>query len=287
MSRQGTAAAHPDMIETLGQSTIQHGEYNDRLYLMDLAPEDYPSIVGSIEKICSEKEYGKSFAVVPESLNQGFMENEYREEARVPGFFSREEDGVFLGKYFDTQRSTEPEESLRIFRRVMSSHRKIFPGRLGGRFRFARMKSSDLEEMAELYRGIFPDYPFPIGDPAYLSKTMKSKTLYVGIREGKRLVALASAELNQRARAAEMTDFAVLPEYRGQRLGSHLLRILERAAEERGILTAYTIARLDSLGMNTVFRRGGYEYAGTLINNTRISSGIESMNVWYKALNRS
>ena len=81
-----------------------------------------------------------------------------------------------------------------------------------------------------------------------------------------------------------MSDFAVLPDYRGAGLGRRLLRALEQGVRSRGISTAYTIARLNSVEMNTVFKRSGYQYAGTLINNTRISTGIESMNVWYKAL---
>jgi hypothetical protein len=36
--------------------------------------------------------------------------------------------------------------------------------------------------------------------------------------------------------------------------------------------------------MNITFAKNGYEYAGTLKNNTNISGNIESMNVWYKHL---
>jgi len=45
---------------------------------------------------------------------------------------------------------------------------------------------------------------------------------------------------------------------------------------------AETIARAMSTGMNITFACCGYNYAGTLVNNTNISGSIESMNVWYK-----
>ena len=54
--------------------------------------------------------------------------------------------------------------------------------------------------------------------------------------------------------------------------------------QRRGILTAYTIARSLSYGMNITFARQGYRFGGTLTNNTEISGAIESMNVWYRSL---
>ncbi|WP_319558982.1 putative beta-lysine N-acetyltransferase [Marispirochaeta sp.] len=273
-----------DRIETLGSSKIQHGPYNNRLYLMELAEEDFPGIVEKIDKICTEKGYAKAFVIVPEHCGSAFLEAEYREEARVPGFFDGTEDGLFMGKFYAEERDAAPTKKMEQFRRVMSFYRPILPGRLGRNLQFVKMKESDTPEMAKLYEEIFPDYPFPINDPEFLKETMGTKTLYFGIRDGKKLVALASAEINHSAGAAEMTDFAVLPKYRGQRLGVKLLRVLEQAAIQQGLPTAYTIARLDSMGMNMVFRRSGYKYAGTLVKNTRISTGIESMNVWYKKL---
>jgi hypothetical protein len=36
--------------------------------------------------------------------------------------------------------------------------------------------------------------------------------------------------------------------------------------------------------MNITFAKNGYEFCGTLTNNTDISGGLESMNVWFKPL---
>lgn len=48
--------------------------------------------------------------------------------------------------------------------------------------------------------------------------------------------------------------------------------------------TAFTIARALSYPINATFARAGYAWAGTLVNNTNICGGFESMNVWYRAL---
>jgi putative beta-lysine N-acetyltransferase len=79
-----------------------------------------------------------------------------------------------------------------------------------------------------------------------------------------------------------MTDFAILPEFRGDGLAGAMLGGMELTLGRIGISTAYTIARAVSYGMNITFARAGYRYAGTLINNTHIAGGLESMNVWHK-----
>ena len=81
-----------------------------------------------------------------------------------------------------------------------------------------------------------------------------------------------------------MTDFAVLPKYRGHQLALHLLHEMEIHMIDAGYRLLYTIARAASYGMNTTFARAHYHYGGTLINNTQISGSIESMNIWYKEL---
>ncbi len=59
---------------------------------------------------------------------------------------------------------------------------------------------------------------------------------------------------------------------------------MEEKSFKLGIKTVFTIARAKSPGMNITFARSGYDYGGTLVNNTNISGQIESMNVWYKSL---
>ena len=83
---------------------------------------------------------------------------------------------------------------------------------------------------------------------------------------------------------AEMTDFATLPDYRGNNLSLNLLREMEAEMRLRKMKTLYTIARSHSAGMNITFSKLDYSYSGTLINNTDIAGKIESMNIWYKNL---
>jgi putative beta-lysine N-acetyltransferase len=93
---------------------------------------------------------------------------------------------------------------------------------------------------------------------------------------------VASAEIDNEGKNAEMTDFATDPDYRGKKLGQRLLSTMEKEMKASGIRTLYTIARLQSIPMNKVFLKRQYLYAGTLVRNTNIAGSIESMNVYYK-----
>ena len=142
----------------------------------------------------------------------------------------------------------------------------------------------DAPRMSEIYTEVFPSYPFPVHDPEYLRQTMRENVVYFGVERNGLMVGLSSAEIDTTQKNAEMTDFATLPDLRGQGLARRLLLRMEDCMLRRGLRTLYTIARAASAGMNTVFARCGYHFGGTLVNNTNIAGRIESMNVWYRRL---
>lgn len=138
--------------------------------------------------------------------------------------------------------------------------------------------------MIELYKSVFESYPFPIFDGNYLLKTMRNNVDYYGVFENQNLVAISSSEMDLENLNTEMTDFATLPEYRGNNLSYHLLKKMQVDAIKKGIKTAYTIARAKNTGINMTFAKMFYEFGDTLVNNTNICGNIETMNIWYKNL---
>ncbi len=124
-------------------------------------------------------------------------------------------------------------------------------------------------------------YPF---EPSYLIHSMATHSLYFCIRHEGRIAAIAAAETDPGNQSVEMTDFAVLPPWRGQRCGQALLIEMEDAMRRQNKHIAFTIARTRSFGINKLFKKKGYAYAGLLRNNTNIAGGIESMTVWFRKL---
>ncbi len=276
----------PDVIEKLGNNTIQHGKYNNRIYLMKAAPEGIGSLPDKLEDMARQCGYSKIFAKVPASLALPFVDNSYQCEAQIPQFFNGTESVLLLSLFLDDKRKHSPtvsknEKVLELCRQKQSETTDLQLPQ-GAELRVCT--PDDAGVMADLYSQIFPTYPFPIDDAVYIRQTMASHCVYFGIWENSKLIALSSAEMDTEASNVEMTDFATLPQHRRRGLASILLKAMEAEMRRRRIATAYTIARAASFGMNITFARMGYSFGGRLINNTNIGGQFEDMNIWYKSI---
>jgi putative beta-lysine N-acetyltransferase len=276
-----------DVVLHRGNSIIQHGHHNQRVYVMHLSPSEIPEIIRYADELCAREGYSKIFVKVPESSVELFSDNGYVTEATVPFFYRGNESTVFMAKYRDPERSKVRDAA--VMGEVLSeafglsggtvSQRPLPPG-----FSLMPAHARDAPEIAALYRAVFETYPFPVVDPAYIQETMKGSIRYFIVRSSHQLAAVASCEVNEEDRNAEMTDFATSPEFQKRGLARNLLHAMEILMQKEGILLAYTIARAVSRPINTMFAAAGYQFGGMLPNNTNICGSLESMNVWYKRL---
>ncbi len=276
-----------DRLETLPcGSLIQHGPSNDRIYLMKAVAPCPAQLPLELIALSREKGYSKIFAKVREPDAAPFLAAGFENEALIPGFYAGEISALFMGFYLDAARSRESDadklDEIHAITMAKEPIEKLPP--LDRCFSIRPCGPADVASMARIYADVFPSYPFPIHDPAYLLKTMESHIAYFGVEADSELVAISSAEMDVKSSNVEMTDFATPPRWRGNQLAQHLLARMETDMKARGIRTAYTIARALSAGMNITFRKAGYAYGGRLKNNTQISGQIESMNVWFKPL---
>jgi putative beta-lysine N-acetyltransferase len=275
-----------DRIENIGTgSIIQHGELNKRVYLMKLHKEDSPFVIQQINNLARKYKYSKIFCKIPAWAAPLFYANGFILEAQIPKCFNNKEDAFFVSKFLNSDRLLEIESTqLYEFSKMLKDTHQQHSTHLNdtSSFKILKLDKSDYEEIASLYREVFATYPFPIDEPGYILKTLQEGTQYFGAQIDGKIAALASAEIDIDGKNAEMTDFATLPHHRGQGLAYLLLEHMHKEMKAQGISTLYTIARLNSLGMNKTFLKAGYTFSGTLIKNTNISGKIESMNVYYK-----
>jgi beta-lysine N6-acetyltransferase len=275
-----------DRIEPLRQSMIQHGPLNRRVYVMKLHRNDVPGILGDLDDLARDNGYEKILVKVPVSLKDFFEENGYGQEAYVPSFFMGKEDLAFMSKFLCPDRMLDDRTDQ--YRSMMSMVRQKAnnpckdstpqgPGVI-------RCKHGDAEDMGDLFRQVFESYPFPIYDPDFLRTMMDSNTDYFAIRHQGQMVAVAAAEKDGENLSVEMTDFATLPAWQGRGLAGRLLAAMESDMTKQGMITAFSISRAVSFGMNITLGKLGYAYGGLLTNNTNIAGRIESMTVWHKRL---
>ncbi len=279
-----------DRFERIGKNTIiQHGDLNKRIYLIKLDKQDSGTIIPELNRIAREKKYTKIFCKVPGWSAPLFNADGFVMEAYIPRFFGGVESVCFMSKFLNSDRllGMETEEMI-TFSSLLSDYavkKQVKAGNSGSnRYHVKILPENRSEDIAGLYGQVFKSYPFPISDPDYIRETMRKNIRYFGVEKRGRLIALSSAEMDRESKNVEMTDFATLPEARGKKLSLVLLQDMEKAMYEEGMITFYTIARLNSFPMNKTFLNSGYIYSGTLINNTNIGGSIESMNVLYKHL---
>ena len=275
-----------DTILTIGNSVVQHGHFNKRIYVMRISREDIPDIIRPLDDLARKERYSKIFVKVPESSEAVFADAGYVTEATVPFFYRGTDTAVFMAKYFDPERD-KVADSLAIADVLSAAFgyaQKGYIPQLPAGFSIVHAHTGDAKEIAELFRSVFKTYPFPIFDPDFIITTMKEGIRYFCIHQSKKIAAVASCEINADARNAEMTDFATDPRFQGKGLAGNLLHAMEAEMKKEEIQLAYTIARANSYPINMTFARAGYQYGGMLPNNTNICGSLESMNVWYKKL---
>jgi putative beta-lysine N-acetyltransferase len=276
-----------DTVTTIGGTVVQHGRVSDRIYVMHLSPRDLPGILDDLDALAQAEGYSKVFAKVPASAISLFIARGYIVEARVPRFFRGREDGYFASKFLDAERRREKADTAVVLAAVRAKADERRPAVLPPGWTCAPAADEDADCLAALYGEVFATYPFPIGDPGYLRETMAGDYRYFIVRAADgRIAAASSAEIYREDENVEMTDFAVHPDFRGKSLSALLLSRMEEEMRAAGMKTAFTIARALSYPINTTFVRAGYAWGGTLVNNTNICGGFESMNVWYRALER-
>lgn len=273
-----------DCIEKIGHSTIHHGHDSKRVYLMKYDFRDKDLLPEALERLASKKRYSKILVKVPARDSAAYKRLGYVVEATIPRFCNGLFRFEFMSRFLNGNMERPGRRKLReeVLFRAMALPAAQVPPVAPGELKLKRLGKDDAPALAGLFAQVFETYPFPIDDPGFLEANMDDWARYYGILDGDRLVAASGAEIDFRCRNAELTDFAVLPEFRGINLSGVLLHEMEKDLEELDLLTFYTIARASSMGMNSTFSRGGYSYGGTLVDNTNICGDIESMNVWHK-----
>lgn len=267
-------------------SMLQHGPASDRIYLMKYNDKRREELYRSMMELALEKNYGKIFIKVPQTQEDFFRVRGFKREAVVPRYYG-EIDCLFLAKYLKKEREKVSDSQMQQCRSVLeATNSGSVPEDSSVEFPYSirQLELQDIPSMSQIYQRVFESYPFPIHDEDFLKESMKAHVFYFGCFKDQRMIGLSSAECDPQTLSAEMTDFAVLPDFRGKRIASHLLEEMESFIGKSGYRTAYTIARAMSFGMNKTFANASYTLGGTLINNTQISGQIESMNVWHRKL---
>lgn len=258
--------------------------HNRRLKVMNCLPAKLNELAEKLPSLARQEQATKITIYAKKEEVDFFRSLRYVEEGSITGFFAGK-NAYLLSVFPDPKRghSSKPREADEILK--LSLGQPMVERRMLADSLILRpAHSGDAEELANLFLAVFPQYPTPVYDPAYIKLVMDSHVDFMLIEEHGKMISVASADITYENRCAELTDCATLPAYRGQSLLSHLFFALEDHLQKKNIDYLFTLTRAISPAMNITAARHGYRYQGRLINNCIISTGFEDMNIWVKPL---
>ncbi len=260
--------------------------YNRRLKILDYDATDYTAMVRRLAWLAESNQFDKVFVKARSEDFQTFLSHGYMMEG-VLRYYFRGKDAYVLSRFSSVDRVHSADlvaeaklvEEL-IYHSAPTDQLKPLPDGV----KIVQATDEHIPALVATYRSVFETYPSPLTSADFIKSTMERNVLYAMAMRGNEALAAASADVNPKHSNAEMTDCATFPHARGQGLMQHILLALEDELRSRKIMTAYTLARAASVGMNRVFFRLGYEFSGRLINNCDIFGTFEDMNIWVKRL---
>lgn len=259
--------------------------FSRRIKVQDYSGKDFHAMTTRLEKIAAKNGLDKIFIKARTEDWINFLKYGYILEG-VFKYFYDGEDAYCVSRFLNIDRlhSKNYEEANRILLLAteVQSEYKYQP--LTDGFVIRTAIEEDIDQIAELYKGIFRTYPVPLNDPSYLRTLMRADYLFMVVEHNGEIVSCASADMNIKYRNAEITDCASNPKFQGKGLMTSLIYQLEKEIEKLGIRCVYSLARALSPGMNVVFKKLGYLYTGRLVNNCNIAGSFEDINLWVKKL---
>ena len=261
--------------------------YNKRLKILDYQANDYQLMLKRLAYLAEANNFDKIFVKAKADDFQIFLSNGYMLEG-VLRYYFKGEDAYILSRFSSQNRifSSDLIEESKVIEEIIFSSERPKERTLDPNITIIKAEEKHIPLLVTIYREVFATYPSPLTNPDYILSVMNKNVIFRIAFENSTPLAAASAEIDYKHSNAEMTDCATNPKLQGKGLMQFILMELEKDLREKGIMTAYTLARAQSYGMNKVFFRLDYEYSGRLINNCDIFGQFEDMNIWVKRLNK-
>lgn len=268
-----------DKLEYINNSLVHHGSFNNRLFVLKLdESKNLDKSIKFFEEMAKKNKYTKIIIKAPLYYNLFFKDKNYVLEGFIPQYFKNNNDLGFFSKFIDKKRQIEDiktiSENLNIAKNKPLQN-LAYPND----YKFKKFTPDMAKDLANLYSKVFNNiYPYPIFKKDYLLKTLEEGFVYFVTIYKDKIINACSIDTN----LGEISDFATIPAHRGKNLSIFIAKIAEQEAKKQKMKLIFAAARSLSIGMNAIFSKSGYSYSGTLIKNTNISTGLESLNIWYK-----
>lgn len=293
-SRRGQDAPvrHVRLGDPLGSALSTFDFHNKRIKLYDVMAATF---IGSepARDVLDELENGGSFSKLtlyvrdaPGSNDEKWTEAGFRKEGVIRSFYEDDSDAELWTRYANEERATPADveamgDALAIAKTKDNAYAALPQG-----WQTRPALADDAETIAGILDDTFDEYFREISAESLNRRIATSRTVIRLVEDqDRRTLATAAARLDVGRGTAQITDCVTLPDLRCKGLSTAAVNALQKDLAGRSrVGSVYALARSREVGMNCVLHRLGYEHTGTLINEVRMPSGWESMNLWCRGL---
>lgn len=267
-----------------GNAKIRIDKFNQRIKIISI-DGDIAELLDRLTPFITEYKIGKLVYIAKKEKIEEFKKQNFIIEAKVENFFNGAP-GYFLSKFlvYERKMSIQIPEEEEVLIKAREYINENFNYDVKHQYLIRNANKEDAKELAELYDSIFQTYPSPMNDSDYIKFAMNNNVFFKVAVYDRKIVSSASADTDPQHLNAEITDCATKNSHRGNGLMGRLIYELEKDLQIKNYKVLYSTARSISTGMNIVFAKHNYEYAGRLINHCHICGQLEDMNIWMKTL---
>ncbi len=283
---------HLRLADPLGDSLSTFDFHNERIRLFEVTAEAFigsEPAIGLIEELETGDRFSKLTLYAreePGAEDAQWIQAGFHREAAIRGFFTDGAEAVLWSRYSEEERAVEirKDDHDKALKIALSKERAA-PSLPEG-YTSRPAAPGDSERISLLMNSVFEEYASDISEENLFRQIATLQTLFQVIEDtDKRLVAVASAELDVGRQVAEITDCVTVVDQRGRGLSSAAIGALHDTLKQHPRINAtFSMARADVVGVNCVFQRLGYDYTGRLVNNCRMPNGWETMNIWCRSI---
>lgn len=261
----------------LSLEPISIDPHNDRIKLFHVTASELENLEGSLGT-CNLA--GKILAYALPGQDEAWKNLGFRHEGVLRGFFADGTNAHVWAAYPDPERAREEDAFHHaVVVQTARDRARAYNPTLPEGFRCHTATPDHAGEIVALMQSSFPVYPTPITVENVARSMQAELGLWKVIRNRVgNLVAVASADLDSRHRSAELTDCVTREDHRGRGLMVYLLH--ELTAQLGDNYQLFSLARAGESSINCCFSKLGFDFTGRLVNNCRMPSGWESMNIW-------
>ena len=226
---------------------------------------------------------------IPKAFEPDCEKESLIKEAEIKGYFNGIKPLSCYSSFLNKKEALISTPEKNVIRNIISSAQKSTykagQSNLDNRFNISMINPRHKKMIHSFFNYIFEDQELVQRSIQEFEKNLDKKNI-AGLFYNSQLIALSTILMNNELNTASIQEIYFTRNFKGLNFMLPLLDQLVQSLNNTNIKTIYTFTRALDPDRNRLFGIYGFNYAGTMINETETNGNNENMNIWYKTLKK-